>query len=151
MVVKKNAHFQCVALILLFNIKKASCLCFSQDLVFLHVNPSSLTSMFMRWCCNCFQHDITIHLLSLQVWHPPPPHCCFSVCVCVVLCEHSLSVSLAAMVPGTSVDPWEPFSNRLGLKWICTVLYNEWYDQEPEQHMISWRHRLIMAGWFVQI
>lgn len=119
MVVKK-AHFQCVALILLFNIKTASCL------------------WIPRHWPQCLWGDavIVFNMISASIcFHykfgfPRPSHCCCSVCVCVVLCEHSLSVLLAAMTPGTSVDPWEPFSNRLGLKWICTVLYNEWCDQE---------------------
>lgn len=51
----------------------------------------------------------------------------FAVCLCVVFCEHSLSVSLAAVAPGTSADHREPFWTVRGLKlwgtWLtCCVI-----------------------------
>lgn len=68
-------------------LKKASC--------FSPCESSSLTSVFMRWCCNCFQHDIiTTHLLSLRTWHGPADlNRSRSVCVCVVFCEHIVCVA----------------------------------------------------------
>lgn len=102
-----------------------------------------LTLHFMRRCCNCFQVHISNHLFSLWSWLGSAE--LKWVCVCVVLYEHSLPASLAAVTPGTILSHWETFWTS----WTenCDpcgfMLCNKWWN------MISWIHYMIMAGWFV--